>query len=89
MTLTGVKRSVLPRGGPVDEADGKLADEDGGRLHVDPLVFHPHEEPPLQGSYTFELVEFKAFQGFSRLFYGRFQGYCSEKKHKSPNDGSP
>ena len=33
----------------------------------------------MHGSYTFEVMEFKAFQGFSRLLHGIIQGYFSDE----------
>ena len=33
----------------------------------------------IRSPYTIEIVKFKAFQGFSRLFHGKIQGYFSDK----------
>ena len=44
-----------------------------------------------QGSYTFQIVEFEAFQGFSRLFQSYFteEFKVSDKKHKNYHSTAP
>ena len=42
-----------------------------------------------QGSYTFEIIEFKAFQGFSRLFQGTIGGHFSDKKPQNYHMTAP
>ena len=42
-----------------------------------------------QGSYTYEIIELKAFQGFSRLFQGRIAGHFSDKKNQNYHMTAP
>ena len=43
----------------------------------------------LRGSYTFEIVELKAFQRFSRLSRGKILGYFIDKKHTNFRTTAP
>ena len=48
----------------------------------------PHRRQ-VQRSYTFESVEFNAFQGSPNLSRGKIQGYFSDKKHKNYGTTAP
>ena len=39
--------------------------------------------------HTFEIVEFKAFRGFSRLSRGQIQGYFSDQEHENCRATAP
>ena len=47
------------------------------------LVLCNSRRGEIQGSYPLEIMELKAFEGFSRLFHRRIHGYFSDTKHKN------